>query len=69
MQRTSTSSIHLDCLQRSLPKAFKAFKSAEFLFLKIATLYKLPSEVSSHLLMVKVFNYTELTSSRPAALI
>lgn len=69
IQRTSTSTFRLDCLQRSLPKAVKAFNIAEFLFLEIYSLYKLPSEVSSHLLMAKVFNYIELASSRSAAMI
>ena len=32
----------------------------QFLFLAIAALYKLPSDKSSYLLMVKVFNYLEL---------
>ena len=75
MQRTSSQSIHLDCLQRSFPKAVKAFKNAQFLFLEIAALYKLTSEVSSLLLMVnslllmvKVFSYIELAPSRPAAM-
>ena len=69
IQRTSTSSIRLDCLQRSLPKAVKAFNNAEFHFLAISALYELPSEVSSHLMMAKVFNYIELASSQPAAII
>ena len=59
IQRASTSSIRLDCL-RSLPKAVKAFNNAEFLFFEIASLYKLPSEVSSRLLMAKEINYIEL---------
>lgn len=37
--------------------------------MEIAALYKLPSAVSSHLLTAKVFNYIELASSRPAAMI
>ena len=63
IQCRSTSSFRLDCLECSLPKAVKAFNNAEFLFLAIAALYKLPSDMSSHLLMAKVVNYIELTSS------
>ena len=35
----------------------------------IASLYKLPSDKSSYLLMAKVFNYIELASRRLAAMI
>ena len=45
----------LDCLQRFSPKAVKAFNNAEFLFLAITALYKLPSDKSSHSLMAKYF--------------
>ena len=65
----STLSFHLDCLQRYSQKAVKAFNNAEFLFLAIATLYKLPSDMSSQLLMAKVFNYIKLISRRLAAMI
>jgi len=50
---TSIASLRLDCLQRSSPKAVKACSNAQILFLAIAAFYKLPSDKSSHLLMVK----------------
>ena len=54
MQRPSTSSLRSDCLQRSSPKAVKLFNNPEFLFLVIAALHQLTTEMSSHLLMAKV---------------
>ena len=54
LQRTSTSSIRLDCLQPSFPKV-SSIQQRWVFFLEIAALYKLPSAVSSHLLTAKVF--------------
>lgn len=54
MQRPNTSSLRSDCLQRSSPKAVKLFNNPEFLFLVIAALHQLTSDMSSHLLMAKV---------------